>query len=608
MPSLLLLVLVLACTTCGINVMVTTVSAVPTADRQQAAKGVSFLEDAASLSDDPRTNRQSLPRSLGPAGTANIFANQQEADGVKVQTSPHRHLLSSTAATVSTPPSPKPATNGCFAAQDDCQGREQVLLSSGCESSASGPVMASKDDVSSPSTATLFVNSPGIGDITFHIKFKLRYNTSHPNSTLPPSPPQASWGLFTETDYYNQVVIWDGDSVFGHSDCVDATLPSRRTLGYNDDSFNVTFTRAELKRIGLKMCALTTFAFAATVETYMDIQGPNDSGPNWQLYIQSIAWDNLDYNCWSGQWVPYASFSLRYCPCASPPLPPSPPTPPSPPPPPPPPPLFCGPSLINFIRDDAYLPSITGDVLFDETSSLMAHKFRLSEYKVIRSASRLTTTPGTPDGEDASISMQVFLDLPAGTEVYWELYDMQTYRDWFWFTDRWTWCLGPPYSYTDYMKSQVLDEPATNISISFTLIDLQVVGIRTCTNSTFMLLVRIRPPTGGDYYVGWDTDGCNLDSADDRVWPLVRLGVWYCPCPSPPPQPPPALSPPPVPSPPPPLFPPAFPTPPPPYPATPSPSPPKPTKDPRIPRILKQPNRPKRPTKPTRSAHPLRAH
>ncbi|GIM14798.1 hypothetical protein Vretimale_17682, partial [Volvox reticuliferus] len=312
MPSLLLLVLVLACTTCGINVMVTTVSAVPTADRQQAAKGVSFLEDAASLSDDPRTNRQSLPRSLGPAGTANIFANQQEADGVKVQTSPHRHLLSSTAATVSTPPSPKPATNGCFAAQDDCQGREQVLLSSGCESSASGPVMASKDDVSSPSTATLFVNSPGIGDITFHIKFKLRYNTSHPNSTLPPSPPQASWGLFTETDYYNQVVIWDGDSVFGHSDCVDATLPSRRTLGYNDDSFNVTFTRAELKRIGLKMCALTTFAFAATVETYMDIQGPNDSGPNWQLYIQSIAWDNLDYNCWSGQWVPYASFSLRY--------------------------------------------------------------------------------------------------------------------------------------------------------------------------------------------------------------------------------------------------------------------------------------------------------
>ncbi|GIL73437.1 hypothetical protein Vretimale_17593 [Volvox reticuliferus] len=166
------------------------------------------------------------------------------------------------------------------------------------------------------------------------------------------------------------------------------------------------------------MCALTTFTFAATVETYMDIQGQNDSGPNWQLYTQAIAWNQLyDFIiCYPLQWLPYASFSLGYCPCASPPLPPSPPFPPSPPSPPPPPPLFCGPSLISFIRDDAYLPSIIGDVLFDETGSLMSYEYHLSEYKAIRSASRLTATPGTPDGQEASISMQVFLDLPAGTE------------------------------------------------------------------------------------------------------------------------------------------------------------------------------------------------
>ncbi|GIL73438.1 hypothetical protein Vretifemale_3556 [Volvox reticuliferus] len=245
--------------------------------------------------------------------------------------------------------------------------------------------------------------------------------------------------------------------------------------------------------------------------------------------------------------------------------------------------------------------------------------------------------------------MQVFLDLPAGTEVYWELYDMQTYRDWVWYEDKSKWCIGAPYWYTDYMmKSKVLDEPATNISISFTLSELQILGLGTCTNSTFMLLVQIRPPTGGDYYVGWDTDGCQMDSSDDRFWPLVRLGVWYCPCPPPPPQPPPALSSRPVPSPPSPLFPPAFPTPsssppfhptptslpspvppfppsprppkthsptstppPPPYLATTSPSPSKSTKAPRIPRIPripKPPHHPKRPAKPTRPARPLHHH
>ncbi|GLI64595.1 hypothetical protein VaNZ11_007902, partial [Volvox africanus] len=193
-------------------------------------------------------------------------------------------LLTFTTCGVSTSAAPSPDTirkapdvDGCFAKQDDCQGREQVLLSSGCETfqDISGPVMASPGDAS-PSTATLFVNSPGIGDITFHIKFKQQqYDPSGPNSALPPSPPQAFWGLFTCIDYYNQLVIWVGDSIFGHTDCLDVSLPSNRTLSYHDNFFSVTFTRAELKHIGLKMCDLTTFAFVANVTTYTDTRGKN---------------------------------------------------------------------------------------------------------------------------------------------------------------------------------------------------------------------------------------------------------------------------------------------------------------------------------------------
>ncbi|GLI64620.1 hypothetical protein VaNZ11_007935 [Volvox africanus] len=440
-----------------------------------------------------------------------------------------------------------PTPDSCLAEQDDCQGREQVLLLSGCETSVSGPVMASRGDAS-PSTATLFINSPGIGDITFHIKFKQQqYDPSGLNSALPPSPPQAFWGLFIESNFMDEVEIWVGDYIFGHTECVDVILPSSRTLSYNDDFFNVTFTRAELKRIGLLMCEVTSLAFVAKVNTYIDNRGENndDMEPSWQLHSQLIAWNEAadkSFYCINDEWIPYASFSLRYCPCASPPPPPSPPSPPSPPPPPPPPPLFCGGSL-SFVRDDAYLSSFTGDLLFDETSSLMSYEYRLSEYKTIHSAAQLSATPGTPE-QEASISMQVFLDLPAGTEVYWKLFDMQTYYGWVSMTDRWTWCLGPPYVESDYMMYKFLDAPATNISIPFTLSDLQSLGLGACTNSTFMLLVRIRPPTGGDYYVGWDTDGCNQDGFNS-FWPLVRLVVWHCPCPPPPAQPPPEPPPPP---------------------------------------------------------------
>ncbi|GIL49647.1 hypothetical protein Vafri_5952 [Volvox africanus] len=435
--------------------------------------------------------------------------------------------------------------DNCLAEQDDCQGREQVLLLSGCETSVSGPVMASRGDPS-PSTATLFVNSPGIGDITFHIKFKQQwYDPSGPNSTLPPSPPQAFWGLFTEMDYNDQLILWlTTHDLFSYTDCANVTLPSSRMLSYNDEFFNVTFTHAELKRIGLLMCDVSSFAFVAKVNTYIDTRGENSSEPNWQLYSQAIAWHQMDYVCWHDQWVPYAYFNLRYCPCASPPLPPSPPSPPRPSPPPPQPPVFCDVSF-GFIQDGAYLSNITGDVLFDETGSLMSQEYRLSEYKPIRSAAQLTATPGTPE-QEASISMQVFLDLPAGTEVYWELYDTQTYHDWVWMTDRWTWCLGPPYWMPDYLSFAVLDAPATNISIRYKLSDLQSRGLRTCTNSTFILVFQIHPPTGGDYYVGWDTDGCKQDDSDPRLWPLVRMVVWHCPCPPPPEQPSPSPAPPPV--------------------------------------------------------------
>ncbi|GLI64623.1 hypothetical protein VaNZ11_007940 [Volvox africanus] len=437
-----------------------------------------------------------------------------------------------------------PTPDSCLAEQDDCQGREQVLLLSGCETSVSGPVMASRGDAS-PSTATLFINSPGIGDITFHIKFKQQYDPSGLNSALPPSPPQAFWGLFTEMNYNDQLILWlSTDDLFSYSDCANVTLPSSRTLSYNDDFFNVTFTRAELKRIGLLMCEVTSFAFVAKVNTYIDNRGENSSEPSWQLYSQAIAWHQMDYVCWHPQWVPFAYFNLRYCPCASPPLPPSPPSPPSPSPPPPQPPVFCDVSF-GFARDGAYLSSITGDLLFDETSSLMSHEYRLSEYKTIHSAAQLSATPGTPE-QEASISMQVFLDLPAGTEVYWELYDTQTYHDWVWMTDKWTWCLGPPYWNPEYLSFKILDAPATNISIRYNLSDLQSRGLRTCTNSTFILLFQIRPPTGGDYYVGWDTGGCKQDGSDS-LWPLVRLVVWHCPCPPPPEQPPPEPPPPPPP-------------------------------------------------------------
>ncbi|GIL49695.1 hypothetical protein Vafri_5982 [Volvox africanus] len=488
------------------------------------------------------------------------------------------------------PPAPKRA-------QDDCQGREEVLLSSACGSSSkSGPVMASRSDPS-PTTATLFVNSPGLGDITFHVKFKQqRYD---PNSTLPPQP-QAFWGLFTDIDFYNQVVFWDGDSIFGHSDCLDVVLPSNRTLSYNDDSFNVTFTRAELKRIGLKMCGVTTFAFAANVSTYIDTRGKNSSEPNWQPHTQFIAWDLMDYNCWYGQWVPYASFSLSYCPCASPPLPPSPPSPPRPPSPPPPPPLVCGVSS-SFVRNGTYLSSITGDVLFDETGSLMSQQYRMNTFKPIRSAARLTATPGTPQ-QEASISMQVFLNLPAGTQVFYDLYNPQMYHDRVWFTDRWTWCIGAPYWDYGYMQSDYYSEPVTNVSVSIGLSYLRYLGLGACTNSSFILLVRIHPPTGGDYYVGWDTGGCNEDGSDS-LWPLVRMVVRHCSCPPPPSSPPPAPSPRPSP---PPL---RSPPPPPlrsPVPPSPSPVPPPPSPTPLSPPPLSPPppSSPP-PTSPTTPSPPI---
>ncbi|GIL49646.1 hypothetical protein Vafri_5952 [Volvox africanus] len=515
---LLLLVLVASTPWGGSKSVIVMVSAAAAADSQQAGYRFSAADNTAAPSfSSPLAGSSSLRG--GPGGTATHFTNQMETTASDVVTVP----------------------------QDDCQGREEVLLSSGSGSSSdSGPVMASRSDPS-PSTATLFVNSPGIGDITFHVKFKQQwYDPSGPNSTLPPSPPQAFWGLFTEGSYIDEVDTWVGDFIFGHPECFDVTLPSSRMLSYNDEFFNVTFTRAELKRIGLLMCDVTSFAFVARVNTYIDARGENndDLEPSWQLYTQAIAWNQVDDCYWGDKWIPYASFSLRYCPCASPPPPPFPPSPPSPPPPPPPPPLFCGGSL-SFARDGAYLSSITGDVLFDETGSLMSQEYRLSEYKPIRSAAQLTATPGTPE-QEASISMQVFLDLPAGTEVYWELYDTQTYHDWVWMTDRWTWCLGPPYWMPDYLSFAVLDAPATNISIRYKLSDLQSRGLRTCTNSTFILVFQIHPPTGGDYYVGWDTDGCKQDDSDPRLWPLVRMVVWHCPCPPPPEQPSPSPAPPPV--------------------------------------------------------------
>ncbi|GLI64596.1 hypothetical protein VaNZ11_007903, partial [Volvox africanus] len=287
----------------------------------------------------------------------------------------------------------------------------------------------------------------------------------------------------------------------------------------------------------------------------------------------------------------------------------------------------------------------TGDVLFDETGPLMSHEYRLSTFKAIHSAAQLNATPGTPE-QEASISMQVFLDLPAGTQAFYELHNTQTYRDRVWMTDRWTWCLGSPYWESGYMQSDYYSQPVRNISMSFSLSYLRCLRLGACTNSTFILLFQIRPPTGGDYYVGWDTGGCNQDGSDS-LWPLVRLVVWHCPCPPPPEQPPPvqpalsppplplsppppvqpALSPPPLPSSPPPpvqpaLSPPPLPlsppprTPPlprtlPPSPASPSPEPPKPTKAPRIPRAPptpKPPPQPIRPEKPTRLARPPRRH
>ncbi|GIL80964.1 hypothetical protein Vretifemale_10103, partial [Volvox reticuliferus] len=420
----------------------------------------------------------------------------------------------------------------------DCATAERVFLPNNV-SSISGPLTIIDID-GSPGSATLYANNPGNGDITIRVNYARTQDQSQ--AGIPAASPRASWALFTE-EQYNQVAhVYVDFGYGGYWICNEPTLPSGQDLNASASSFDITFGRAELQRIGLKSCAETKFVLVAKVESYGLSLGPSRD-PTWAPYAQYVSWTQIT-DC-SGPMLNFAAFSLTYCPCSPPPLPPSPPSPPAPPSPPPPlPPLPCGDGF-TFLRDGVPVYNITGAVLYDRNRAILVSDDSRRDDVFIDSAAvlRLTAQSGTP-GE---VTLDVFLDMPAGTEVYWQLYSEETYNQAVWRTDFTESCLGTPYFLM--ASTMILEAPAANISARFSQSDLEAMGLSTCADFNLVLAVRIYIPSAGDYYVAWDWGGCNRDGSD-REWPLARFGLHYCPCESPPANPPLAPLPPPRPPPP----------------------------------------------------------
>ncbi|GIL50685.1 hypothetical protein Vafri_6801, partial [Volvox africanus] len=157
------------------------------------------------------------------------------------------------------------ATSGGVMATTDCLAAERVSFPDNSPF-LSGPLT----DVyisGSPGTATIFVNSPERGDLTVRVHFASTYSQGLPHS--PPAPPKLSWGLFSEVDFIRASYVWIGDQGGdGFWACNEPVMPSSMALPLDAVSFNVTFSRMELHRAGLKMCVESSFIFVARLESF----------------------------------------------------------------------------------------------------------------------------------------------------------------------------------------------------------------------------------------------------------------------------------------------------------------------------------------------------